>query len=418
MSSLVLYERPRPVVRNVAISAAICAVLAAACSSTPAPAGSEAPAGNGDDREAGTDNAVGSSAFDAGGAALRDAGKAPSSLDARAAVLTDASADARTPVAGDGSVPPSQQVQTDASAAPDAAVQGPATPGACSTPQPPVGDQTFTLKSANGVTYKYILSISANVPRDQKAPLMIHWHALGSSPEEARMLTHVDTLAQSTNLIMVYPISPDNSWDVDSCCTNTMLFATRRDEEVFARELVKEVQSKACVDERRIYTSGFSNGGMMSQMLACKAADVFAASFPMGSTLTIPESDCKPSRPIPIMMINGTEDPLVGYDAPGLAGGLSVPADYKLWQTKNGCTGEPETTVMKGAATCTTYKNCKAGAETAACVVKGMGHCVPGMKAESATNCLTKDGITLGAPNNDIDGIDLMEKFLLRFSLP
>lgn len=291
-------------------------------------------------------------------------------------------------------------------------------PADCPKAPLPVGEQTFTIKSANGVTYTYILSVSDKVERTKKAPVMIHWHALGSSPEEMRMVTHVDTLEQTTNAIMVYPKSPDQSWDVGSCCTNTKLLATRRDELVFAKELVADLKKKVCVDEKRIYTAGFSNGGMMSQMLACKAADIFAAAFPMGSTLTIPEADCKPSRPIPIMLINGTKDPLVGYDSPGLSGGLSVPADYKLWQTKNGCTGTPEQSFKMGKATCTKLTSCKAGAETAACVVEGMGHCVPGMKEESAQNCLTKSGIALGPGNKDMDGIDVMAEFLLRFSLP
>jgi polyhydroxybutyrate depolymerase len=281
-----------------------------------------------------------------------------------------------------------------------------------------VGEQTFTIKSANGVTYTYSIVVSEKVDRNSKSPVMVHWHALGSSPEEMRMVTHVDTLTQTTNAIMIYPKSPDQSWDVGSCCTNTKLLATRRDELVFAKELIADIKTKVCVDEKRIYTAGFSNGGMMSQMLACKAADIFAAAFPMGSTLTIPQDQCKPSRPIPIMLINGTKDPLVGYDSAGLAGGLSVPADYKLWQTKNGCTGEPETTFQKGKTTCTTYKNCKAGAETAACVVEGMGHCVPGMKLESAQNCLTKDGIALGPGSDDMDGITVMSDFLVRFSMP
>jgi hypothetical protein len=47
-----------------------------------------------------------------------------------------------------------------------------------------------------------------------------------------------------------------------------------------------------------------------------------------------------------------------------------------------------------------------------------MGHCVPGMKEESAQNCLTKSGIALGPGNKDIDGIDVMGEFLMRFSMP
>ena len=52
------------------------------------------------------------------------------------------------------------------------------------------------------------------------------------------------------------------------------------------------------------------------------------------------------------------------------------------------------------------------------CSVEGMGHCVPGMKTESPTNCLTKNLIPLGMPNADIDGIDLSAEFVSKYALP
>ena len=197
----------------------------------------------------------------------------------------------------------------------------------------------------------------------------------------------------------------------------------RRDEEVFARELIAEVTSKVCVDPKRIYSSGFSNGAMISQMLACKMSDVFAAVVPMSGTLTIPESDCTPERAIPVLLINGTDDPLVGYSTPSLSGGLSVTDAFAFWARTNRCTGEPTQTFSNGDATCSTYESCKDGVEVSLCTVEGMGHCLAGMKTESSTNCLTKVAfgllpIALGPPSDDIDGIDATFEFLYRWTLP
>lgn len=283
------------------------------------------------------------------------------------------------------------------------------------------GDHTYKIASKNGINYEYILSVPKTVDPAQRTPLLVHWHALSSSPEEARKLTSVDAKAEAAKWLVVYPRSPDESWDVGSCCTN-IKGGMSRDESVFAHELIEDVKSKACVDEKHIYTNGFSNGGMISQMLACKMPDVFAAAAPMGSTLTIDKSMCMPSRTIPIFMINGTQDPLVGYTAPSSAGGISVVDDYKFWADKNGCTGAPEMTLKMGKATCFKYSSCKDGVEVAYCSVEGMGHCVPGMVKESATNCLTKTAfglpIQLGAPDDDIDGIQMAFDFLKRFTLP
>lgn len=281
----------------------------------------------------------------------------------------------------------------------------------------PGAEHEFMINSKNGLMYSYILRVPMGVDVTQRTPLLIHWHALGSSPEEARMVTSIDAKVDAANWLVVYPRSPDKSWDVGSCCTATV-GGQSRDEEVFARELIADIQTKACVDTKRIYTNGFSNGGMISQFLACKMTDVFAASAPMGSTLTIDQAMCSPSRAIPIFMINGTADPLVGYNTPGLAGGISVPDDVKFWADKNKCTGDPETFVMMGKATCKRYTSCGSGVEVSSCAVDGMGHCVPGMKKESPTNCLTKDGIALGMPNDDIDGLQMDMDFLKRFTLP
>jgi polyhydroxybutyrate depolymerase len=279
------------------------------------------------------------------------------------------------------------------------------------------GDHEFTIASANGLTYRYTVVVPSTVVAGKKAPLAVVWHALWSNPEETRGLTHIDATMAAHSVISVHPRSPDQAWDVGTCCTNYVL-GRRRDETVFVKELLKDVESKVCVDTHRVYTAGFSNGGMLSQMLACKMADVFAAAAPMASTLTIPPGECNPSRPIPIYMINGTADPLVGYSATSLSGGLPVQQSFTTWAARDGCSGAAQTTLQAGKATCQTYSQCGAGSEVTLCSVEGMGHCMPGMKKESPMNCFTKNLILLGMPNDDIDGIDLSAEFLMRHALP
>jgi polyhydroxybutyrate depolymerase len=289
-------------------------------------------------------------------------------------------------------------------------------PSACDLALLAPGDHDYTITSKNGLTYKYTLVVPATVQAKQRAPLAVVWHALRSSPEETRGLTDIDAIAADARFYTVHPRSPDASWDTGSCCTTAVL-GWPRDELVFTKELLADVKTKVCVDDKRIYTTGFSNGGMMSQKLACQMSEVFAAAGPMGSTLTIDPNQCKPARAVPMFMVNGTADPLVGYAVPSLSGGLTVPADFAHWAERNGCTGQPEVTLEKGKVSCETYKQCKSSSEVTLCTVDGMGHCMPGMKEESPTNCFTK-GIPLGQPNADIDGQREVFNFLQRFSLP
>ncbi|MEY4579811.1 MAG: hypothetical protein RL701_4514 [Pseudomonadota bacterium] len=303
------------------------------------------------------------------------------------------------------------------SACADATGVVPNTDAEACPPQPlAAGDHQFSLTSANGTTYSYVLVVPAGLDLTKKAPLVVVWHALLSSPDETRAVTDVDAQAEANGTLTVHPISPDKAWNAGSCCT-AFAAGSQRDETVFARELVADVKTKVCVDNKRVVTTGFSNGGMLSQQLACQAADLFSAAAPMGSTMTMANasSACLPAKPIPIFMINGTADPLVGYNQVSLAGGMTVPASFALWADRNGCTGEPTVTLQQGAATCRTYAACRDGVEVTLCSVEGMGHCIPGMKKESETNCITKV-LPLGKPNDDIDGIKLSTEWLVRLS--
>jgi polyhydroxybutyrate depolymerase len=311
------------------------------------------------------------------------------------------------------------------------AVADAGTPSSCLKQSLGAGEHTFTIKSANGLTYKYYLLVPQSYKPTTPTPLVVVWHALSSNAAEARSLTNYDGAAEKTGAITVFPESPDKSWDVGSCCREMAgMFEganPTRDELVFAKELVAEVESKVCVDSKRVYTHGFSNGGMISQMLACRGADIFAAAAPSASTLTLPREQCTPSRPISVFMINGTADSLVGYNETAFARGITVPETFKMWGTLNKCTGSPVETLKKGAVTCQSYDKCAGDVVVTMCTVEGMGHCMPGMKTESSTNCLTKTGsllgalpidIALGTPNNDIDGVQMSFDFLLKYTLP
>jgi polyhydroxybutyrate depolymerase len=134
----------------------------------------------------------------------------------------------------------------------------------------------------------------------------------------------------------------------------------------FVGELLDEVGRDLCVDERRVYVTGLSNGAFMTSALACKYADRIAAAAPVAGIREI--EGCDPSRPVPVVAFHGTEDGFVSYDgglgedaldlpAPDGSGrtlrdlgageaeeasGPSVPEIVAGWAERNGCEGEPE----------------------------------------------------------------------------
>jgi hypothetical protein len=70
---------------------------------------------------------------------------------------------------------------------------------------------------------------------------------------------------------LVYPQAVD--------CWNTgfELCEAADDDVGFLTTVVADIESHACIDPKRVYATGISNGAMMAQYLGCREADVFAA---------------------------------------------------------------------------------------------------------------------------------------------
>jgi polyhydroxybutyrate depolymerase len=135
------------------------------------------------------------------------------------------------------------------------------------------------------------------------------------------------------------------------------------DDEGFIRALIARLQREACVDDARVYATGISSGGAMAHLVACRAADVFAAAAPvsMGNGTT----PCEPARPISVVMVRGVLDLVARFDGSSEYPGAEE--DFAHWRDLNGCGGEPQPVDDE----CDRYENCAGGVEVVACRVFG-----------------------------------------------
>src|SRR5205085_12584180 len=86
------------------------------------------------------------------------------------------------------------------------------------------------------------------------------------------------------------------------------------DDVAFIVKLVEKLVADGSADPKRIYVTGISNGGAMTMTLVCKRTDLFAAAASVVMNLTDQSANlCHPSRPVPMLMMNGTADPLIPY---------------------------------------------------------------------------------------------------------
>jgi len=258
------------------------------------------------------------------------------------------------------------------------------------------GVQTLTLQH-DGVERSYRLHVPTGYDHSRPVPLVLNFHGLTGTPDLQALSSAMDADSDSEGFVVAYPAGVQNSWNAGTCCGEAA--RTNVDDVGFARAVVADLKQKLCIDPRRVYATGMSNGGFMSHRLACEAADLFAAIGPVAGALGV--SNCQPSRPVPVIHFHGTEDGLVDYDT------LALNA-IAQWVTANGCTdAQPAETYNQGDVRCETYSQCQAGVEVTLCTVTGGGHCWPG-----------RPTCVFGNPTTDISANEAMWDAFSRFPLP
>lgn len=173
---------------------------------------------------------------------------------------------------------------------------------------------------------------------DGSAPLVVDIHAwtVGASTQFA--FSGMDVVAGEAGAIVVYPTSPDTSWNAGNCCNPAR--DQGRDDVLAIVEIVDWVIEQGDVDSSRVYLTGFSNGCGLAQGVLDRFGDRFAAGACVGDFLTLePVAD---PVPVPFLQLHGTDDNKVPYEG-GVFQGYVEPgavANFETWAARNGCSGQ------------------------------------------------------------------------------
>jgi polyhydroxybutyrate depolymerase len=232
-----------------------------------------------------------------------------------------------------------------------------------------VGDNKATLQ-LGGRSRSYGVYVPSSVKPGAAVPLIFDFHGHGGSSTQEESSSGWKKKADQIGFIMVYPDGVDSSWNVGSCCGLAM--SENVDDVGFTRAMIEAVSQAACIDAKRIYATGMSNGAGFTHRLACEAADVIAAITAASADLVT--DPCTPARPISELSIRGLSDTLVAYQggktgstgwySPGAKGTLD------LWKKIDQCTGSEATSGQY----CESYTSCAAGVEIILCSLPNTGH--------------------------------------------
>jgi len=87
----------------------------------------------------------------------------------------------------------------------------------------------------------------------------------------------------------------------------------------FLQRLVSALAGRGIADPAQVYLAGISNGGMMTFRMLCEASELFAGAATVIANMPARiGARCAPRKPVPVVMFNGTADPLVPYDGGGV----------------------------------------------------------------------------------------------------
>jgi polyhydroxybutyrate depolymerase len=202
------------------------------------------------------------------------------------------------------------------------------------------------------------------------------------------------SLAASEGFLVAYPNAVDKHWSDGRTETLPKLeYLAKVDDVKYLTRVIDDVASACPVDAQRVFATGISNGGFMSQSLAVKASNRIAAIGAvvagMGESVA---ASFSPTLPVSVLVINGTEDPLVPY-----AGGevhffrtkrgrtIGIEDVAAKWAAFNGCSSRPVVDHLPNLSPddgCRVerrlFSGGKAGTEVVLLKIQGGGHTWPG----------------------------------------
>lgn len=270
-------------------------------------------------------------------------------------------------------------------------------------------DISGTFRSG-GMDRTYMLHVPAGDP----VGLVLSLHGGGGTGIAQRGLTGFDAVADAHNLLVVYPDGYEKSW-ADGRGASP---ADRHhvDDVAFLVGLLTKLQNDYRVAPGHVFVTGMSNGGFMSNRLACDRADVFAAVAPVAGTLGVGVA-CNPSRPVSVWAAHGTADPLVPFKGGavrgrgGLSHAVSAEAMVDKWRKVDGCQGDPSMELLPDARDGTVVHrfdstSCAASTEVVFYRIDKGGHTWPGGKQYLPA-------AVIGPTTHTLDGSEAIAEFFL-----
>lgn len=255
-----------------------------------------------------------------------------------------------------------------------------------------------------GIQRRYAIFIPSGIDSLQSVPLVFELHGGGIYIEDETGESGYKSpfklwmeLAEREKFIVVYPEGLNGAYGKPAWndCRKDCIVNPDSDDVLFINNLITAISVDYPVDSGRIYASGMSNGGFMAQRLGIELNDKIAAIASVAASKPAVSECRKPSRPLSVLFMFGTDDNHMPYDG-GFVGdppnpyhGSVIPAlatiDYWVRFNHTGIIPEykefPDLDPNDGGIVERySYKHGNGGTEVVFYKINGAGHSAPSIR--------------------------------------
>jgi polyhydroxybutyrate depolymerase len=240
---------------------------------------------------------------------------------------------------------------------------------------PRTGRQTLRHGDADRT---YLVDVPDGYPRGTPYPLVVNFHGHGGNAQKTEANTLMARTGTARGYIVVTPSAastpPRWNWRAE---------AGEPDDAGFVQAMVADVERTLCVDSRRRYVAGHSNGAAFAAVVACRPPYLFAAVAMVSGTAPGP---CPPDVAPAVLAVHGTADPAVPYDGGTNALGRdttlpSVPSIIEDYARRYRCRDAPLRDQPAAGVERIGYQQCADRSAVVLVTVTGGTHPWPGTDA-------------------------------------
>lgn len=283
-------------------------------------------------------------------------------------------------------------------------------PGCGTTNSQTPGTSVLRSLTSQGITRTYQLHLPPNYTSQTPWPLILAFHGRGGTGAEIEGFSKLSTLPA----VVAYPNGVIGTGGGNRQAWQGAPYAASGvDDVAFTSDLLNTLQNGLCVDQRRVYATGKSNGGGFTGLLACRMAGRIAAIAPVAAAFypgTGTDQDCTPSRPVPVIDFHGTGDTTIPYDGDVSRDLPPIGTWVYGWVLRDNCAKWGFHQTISPDIAITRWGNCNADAAVQHVAIAGGGHTWPGADVPSGG---------AGEPTTQtIEAHELIWEFLSGHQLP